>query len=240
MPAPHDDEQHRKLMLSIVKGLSDTPMVLKGGTALYLRYGLTRHSEDLDFDSRLPLNLRARVTSAANNSDIIVNRFDTLKDTGVTQRYRVSYSFYLTPDVTHTLKIETKFRDIPNEKDVDVSKGFRVYKLNKLIDQKMTAFENRTKARDLYDVTFLAGRYGSEFSAPQAERLATLSNDKDNILSRFEQAWSSDRVLTNTNIAQLVDRLTGCSRSISQLTRQANKLTHESTINRSFKLGNGL
>ncbi len=43
---------HEKLMRAIVKNLADTPMVLKGGTALYLGYGLNRFSEDLDFDCR--------------------------------------------------------------------------------------------------------------------------------------------------------------------------------------------
>ncbi len=36
---------HEKLMRTIVKNLADTPMVLKGGTALYLGYGLNRFSE---------------------------------------------------------------------------------------------------------------------------------------------------------------------------------------------------
>lgn len=45
------DKHHEKLMVSILKNLTDTPLVLKGGTALYLGYGLNRFSEDLDFDS---------------------------------------------------------------------------------------------------------------------------------------------------------------------------------------------
>lgn len=45
------DKYHEKLMINILKNLSDTPLVLKGGTALYLGYGLNRFSEDLDFDS---------------------------------------------------------------------------------------------------------------------------------------------------------------------------------------------
>lgn len=45
------DKYHEKLMLNILKNLSDTPLVLKGRTALYLGYGLNRFSEDLDFDS---------------------------------------------------------------------------------------------------------------------------------------------------------------------------------------------
>lgn len=50
------DKFHEKLMESILKNLSDTPLVLKGGSALYLGYGLNRFSEDLDFDSLKKLN----------------------------------------------------------------------------------------------------------------------------------------------------------------------------------------
>ncbi|GHQ77344.1 hypothetical protein VN0405_12890 [Helicobacter pylori] len=38
---------HEKLMRVIVKNLVDTPMVLKGETALYLGYGLKNKSEDI-------------------------------------------------------------------------------------------------------------------------------------------------------------------------------------------------
>ncbi|GAA9171890.1 hypothetical protein BTM356_08870 [Helicobacter pylori] len=64
---------HEKLMRAIVKNLADTPMVLKGGTALYLGYGLNRFSEDLDFDCHKKINLLGRVKSAIPNG-IIVKR----------------------------------------------------------------------------------------------------------------------------------------------------------------------
>ncbi|MGN8462809.1 nucleotidyl transferase AbiEii/AbiGii toxin family protein [Helicobacter pylori] len=65
-------------MRAIVKNLADTPMVLKGGTALYLGYGLNRFSEDLDFDCHKKINLLGRVKSAIPNG-IIVKR-PTAKD----------------------------------------------------------------------------------------------------------------------------------------------------------------
>lgn len=42
------DKNHEKLMVSILKNLSDTPLVLKGGTALYLGYGLIRFHPPLN------------------------------------------------------------------------------------------------------------------------------------------------------------------------------------------------
>ncbi len=62
---------HEKLMRAIVKNLADTPMVLKGGTALYLGYGLNRFSEDLDFDCHKKINLLGRVKSAIPNGIIL-------------------------------------------------------------------------------------------------------------------------------------------------------------------------
>ena len=55
---------YKILMTCILKQLSDTPLVLKGGTALYLGYGLTRFSEDLDFDSSKRLNLLNKIKEA--------------------------------------------------------------------------------------------------------------------------------------------------------------------------------
>ena len=41
---------HERIMREIALEMQDTPLVLKGGTALALLYGLDRHSVDLDFD----------------------------------------------------------------------------------------------------------------------------------------------------------------------------------------------
>ncbi len=42
---------HNRLIQTIVKGLSNKPVVLKGAAALVLAYGLDRHSGDIDYDS---------------------------------------------------------------------------------------------------------------------------------------------------------------------------------------------
>lgn len=59
------DKHHEKLMVNILKNLSDTPLVLKGGTTLYLGYSLNRFSEDLDFDSSKKLNLLNKIKASA-------------------------------------------------------------------------------------------------------------------------------------------------------------------------------
>ncbi len=51
------DRIHRTLIEKIVKGLSDKPLVLKGGTALMLAYNLDRYSEDIDYDSSTKIDL---------------------------------------------------------------------------------------------------------------------------------------------------------------------------------------
>ncbi len=51
------EKWHIEVMSSIVKAVSDTTLILKGGTALLLIYGLDRFSEDLDFDSQKKIRL---------------------------------------------------------------------------------------------------------------------------------------------------------------------------------------
>lgn len=84
------DKFHEKLMESILKNLSDTPLVLKGGSALYLGYGLNRFSEDLDFDSLKKLNLLNKIKSSAP-PDIAIDDIQIKKDTDTVSRYIVHY-----------------------------------------------------------------------------------------------------------------------------------------------------
>lgn len=49
----HDQEIRKQVMLAILKDIAGLKLVLKGGSALYLGYGLNRFSEDLDFDSMI-------------------------------------------------------------------------------------------------------------------------------------------------------------------------------------------
>ena len=46
---PPEEQIHCDLMRSMARSLSETPLILKGGTSLLLAYGLDRFSEDLGF-----------------------------------------------------------------------------------------------------------------------------------------------------------------------------------------------
>ncbi|WRA80664.1 nucleotidyl transferase AbiEii/AbiGii toxin family protein [Helicobacter pylori] len=169
---------HEKLMRAIVKNLADTPMVLKGGTALYLGYGLNRFSEDLDFDCHKKINLLGRVKSAIHIK----------KDTDSVGRYMVRYATKDNKE-EQTLKLEISYRDAPKESEVNVIEGMRIAKIERIIDNKLCACfdgeHTRTKARDLFDLHFLAKHYEEHFNLDLASRLKDFSKDPDKLVSDY-------------------------------------------------------
>ena len=120
-------------------------MVLKGGTALLLCYGLDRFSEDLDFDAPKRFNISPRVERilSRHTTDFEVK---TVKDTSTVQRIK---SLYAGLAGDRLLKIETSFRTPSAKVQVQVVDGIRTYSIATLIDQKINALANRTAARDL-------------------------------------------------------------------------------------------
>ena len=59
---------------------------------------------------------------------------------------------------------------MPQANDIEVVDGIRTYKTPALFDQKMNAADDRTKARDLCDLGFLAESYGDSLSIEQILR----------------------------------------------------------------------
>lgn len=188
---------HEKLMRVIVKNLVDTPMVLKGGTALYLGYGLNRFSENLDFDCCKKINLLSKVKSAIPNG-IILNDIHIKKDTDSVGRYMVRYAAKDNKE-EQTLKLEVSYRDAPKESEVNVIDGMRIAKVKRIIDNKLCACfdgeHTRTKARDLFDLHFLAKHYEEHFSLDLATRLKEFSKDPDKLVSDYKQNKSEDILL---------------------------------------------
>ncbi|GAA8096697.1 hypothetical protein Kazakh3177_11410 [Helicobacter pylori] len=156
---------HEKLMRAIVKNLADTPMVLKGGTALYL----------------------GRVKSAIPNG-IILNDIHIKKDTDSVGRYMVRYATKDNKE-EQTLKLEISYRDAPKESEVNVIEGMRIAKIERIIDNKLCACfdgeHTRTKARDLFDLHFLAKHYEEHFNLDLASRLKDFSKDPDKLVSDY-------------------------------------------------------
>lgn len=182
-------QTHIRVMREVLRSVQDTPLVLKGGTALLVCYGLDRFSEDLDFDAPKKLNLESRMESALARltSKLKITR---TKDTDTVQRYRLEYEYGST---LGRLKVEVSCRDASAAADdvIEVA-GVRTYRVSRLIEQKLNALEKRTAARDLYDVHFLARRYAGDFSPQARERLRELTSDMNRLEGRFRPAFEED------------------------------------------------
>lgn len=182
---------HVHIMRSIAKDFQDLPMVLKGGTALLLCYGLDRFSEDLDFDAPKKFNIASRVERIMSRHTPSYE-VKTVKDTATVQRIKSHYAG-LAGD--RLLKIETSFRTPLATQQVQIIDGIRTYTIATLIDQKINALANRTAARDLYDVAFLSRVYSSDFSERAKEQLAAIMQDVNAVEERFQGAFEEDEIL---------------------------------------------
>lgn len=191
---------HVDIMRAIARDFHDIPMVLKGGTALLLCYGLDRFSEDLDFDAPKKFNIAGRVEKILSQKTKSHN-IRTVKDTETVQRLKAHYTG-LTSD--RLLKIETSFRTPPTEEQTTVIDGIRTYSVGTLIEQKINALEHRTAARDLYDIAFLTRQYAKEFSSGSLQKLGELIADVDAVEQRFQEAFEEDEILDASRLTEII------------------------------------
>lgn len=174
-------------------------MVLKGGTALKLCYGLDRFSEDLHFDSVKPLNLEHSIEDVFSQLGKGQPKFrhpviTRTKKTATVRRYRIVYGDSI------NLKIETSLRTTPEDNELIELNEILTYRISILIKQKLRALQDRTTARDLHDVIFLYGAFYDDFNDDQKMMIADLYNTQDTVLGRFNPAYSEDSVLTTTDL----------------------------------------
>jgi predicted nucleotidyltransferase component of viral defense system len=121
-------QAHIHVMREVLRSVQDTPLVLKGGTALLVCYGLDRFSEDLDFDAPKKLNLESRMESVLSRitSKLKITR---TKDTDTVQRYRLEYEYGV---ILGRLKVEVSCRDAATSPDdVTEVQGVRTYRVRK-------------------------------------------------------------------------------------------------------------
>jgi predicted nucleotidyltransferase component of viral defense system len=196
---------HVDIMRSIARDFKDLPMVLKGGTALLLCYGLDRFSEDLDFDAPKKFNIAPRVERILSCYTPSYE-VKTVKDTATVQRIKSHYAG-LSGD--RLLKIETSFRSLPAKEQVHVIDGIRTYTIAALIDQKISALANRTAARDLYDVAFLSRLYANDFSEVAKGQLAAITQDVNSVEERFEGAFEEDEILDKDLLPAIILQVRG-------------------------------
>ena len=207
---------HQRVMTHVVLALQDTPYILKGGTALLLTRGLDRHSIDLDFDSGKKINIEKRIQQGLAAIDVKILSLTIPKDTGTVQRFKVHYHDKVS-GFMDLLKVETSFRSQPVESQVETVNGIRTYKIEYIIDQKIASVYARTRARDLYDLEFLARMYGNHFSQVQIQHTNSLLSDPDGLVTRFDETFSEDHILAGRtsadtlvlNLQETIDCLQG-------------------------------
>lgn len=221
-----EEQIHCGLMRSITRSLADTPLILKGGTALLFAYGLDRFSEDLDFDSNKHLRLENRIEKAAGTL-VKIDSVDVPKNTETVQRYRVRYN---TRGVSGSLKIEVSCRDSYDPSKTHFHDGIRVYDLPVLVDQKIEAFRNRTAARDLYDLHFLLTQKPQSFSRGQTQSLLEATRDVDALERRYAESFKEDSLLHNIDVSRLVLSISDASRRLHSESFENSDITNGSEI----------
>lgn len=191
------EASHAHFMRAITRGVSDTPLVLKGGTALMFGYGLDRFSEDLDFDAPHKLNLEGRIQRNVPHGTSIID-ISAIKDTETMTRYRVNYASEIGQG---KLKIEVSYRTPVSENDVRIVDGMRLLSLEKLVDHKLAAAHDgnnpRTAIRDLYDLDFIVRNYGEIISPVQVERFRSFASDPVGLAEQYRDAYQFDDLIRN-------------------------------------------
>ena len=152
-------KNHEAVIDAFIDHLSENSedYILKGGTALYLCYGLDRFSVDIDLDGKSK-GLIHIVNDFCNEHDF---SFRIAKDTNTVERCMINYG-----DNEHPLKVEASYRrtDIP-ESDTTIIKGIKTYNIDALCGMKVSAYLDRDKIRDLFDVTFICNKYYDKLSS---------------------------------------------------------------------------
>ena len=132
------------------------------------------------------------IQAGAAATQLPVHSLRDAKHTPTVHRQMLHYR----DDVMRPLKIEVSYRQAQqiDEDDVTTIDGIRTYRLEKLASIKIDALVNRTKARDIFDTSFLLHRYPEAISDDDLTRIDQLIdlNDleaimlDDDILNRFD------------------------------------------------------
>jgi len=157
----HKDWQtrHGEIIRSFIEYMNEQSVnyILKGGTALYVCYGLDRFSEDIDLDSTDKTTIEKIVAGFCKKEKF---SYRTAKDTETVKRYMINYG-----NVSRPIKVETSFRkkEIMPAETTKIN-NIMVYTIEPLCLMKTNAYLNRDKIRDLYDLAFICNRYWDTLS----------------------------------------------------------------------------
>ena len=206
-----NEKIHTQVMREVLNKIQEKPLVLKGGTALMLCYGLDRFSEDLDLDIRKSYTGNGTINlvnslKSIEHTDFEILNVATKKDTAAITRYMLDY-VDKNKNERGKLKIEISYRTPAPDNNINFINGIQVldvgkiteFKIGSVIDQEK---DSRTKARDLYDAAFIARKYPESISNEQLEQLAVL--DIQYLLTRYENAFNDDPLLTKKDLDTIV------------------------------------
>lgn len=207
------EKLHQDIMKTVAVALGQTPLVLKGGTALLLAYGLDRHSVDLDYDSPKHLNLQNRLDKVLGSAGLDEYSLNLRKNTHSTTRFKIHYQ---RGKVHGLLKIEVKNNKPIRSVDCKRTDGFKVYTPDALCQMKIDACLGRDSVRDLYDLGFIVGHFGGELRSKTLRQLKTLTRDKNALVDRYRASWKREATV---NHRSLTDVVSGLSSSIKSLAR---------------------
>lgn len=166
---PHQQEKHYVQHLAL-SYLALQPLVFKGGTYLWFFQGLNRFSEDLDFTATGPvpddIDAIISVGLAANGVENTVKRVES---SGRSVAFRISAKGPLNTrpiDLCHvyveiSLREQVVMEPVPLKLD-NIAYGIplrvvRGMALEEVAAEKVRAILTRDKARDIFDLAFLAG-----------------------------------------------------------------------------------
>lgn len=149
-------KQHGEVIRNFLRDLNreNEDFVLKGGTALYVCYGLNRFSEDIDLDSRNP-QIEKYVKKFCEKYQY---EYRVAKNTDTVKRFMIHYGSSGKP-----LKIEVSYRSsVLDPEDFHRINDITVYKISALCDMKASAYAQRDKIRDVFDLSYICTKYWDE------------------------------------------------------------------------------
>ena len=202
-----EERLHCEVMQACLNTIQkDKPLILKGGTALMLGYGLERFSEDLDFDIADTYTGKGtiKLDSVLKNAlpyGVKLQELALRKDTPSVTRYILHYQYQ---DISDRLKIEISYRTPVKTDDITHKNGNRFLSISKIADFKINAVldnnsDARTKARDLFDTAFILKNYANKVNPALLNQLKQV--DMNKLLSRYEQAFIGDEIMQRHKIS---------------------------------------
>jgi len=173
---PWQQEKHYIQSL-ILTSLSEEPIVFKGGTYLWFFQGLERFSEDLDFTAAEALLRHDLPRRVSRDLELfgVENGIKLISDTESTISFRVDAKGPLNTSAVDLCRtyIEISKREILAKKPLSLKfdrpeyslpvKSLRGMDLDEVGAEKVRAILTRHKARDIYDLNYLAVNKGVKF-----------------------------------------------------------------------------